>query len=192
MVILIGEVIIEFLANLENHLKEMRKSLDVNDIKELIESINNSESIFIMGAGRSGFVAKSFAMRLMHLGYSVYVVGETVTPKIKKQDLLIAISGSGETTSVLNIAMKAKSMVGSKIAVLTSNRNSNLAKLADVVVVLKGKIKTEKDERLSKLAPLGTMFELTSMIFLDALIAELLSLKGLDEENLRERHAILE
>lgn len=192
MVILIGEVIIEFLANLENHLKEMRKSLNVNDIKELIESINNSESIFIMGAGRSGFVAKSFAMRLMHLGYSVYVVGETVTPKIKKQDLLIAISGSGETTSVLNIAMKAKSMVGSKIAVLTSNRNSNLAKLADVVVVLKGKIKTEKDERLSKLAPLGTMFELTSMIFLDALIAELLSLKGLDEENLRERHAILE
>jgi 6-phospho-3-hexuloisomerase len=192
VVILIGEVIIEFLANLENHLKEMRKSLDVNDIKELIESINNSESIFIMGAGRSGFVAKSFAMRLMHLGYSVYVVGETVTPKIKKQDLLIAISGSGETTSVLNIAMKAKSMVGSKIAVLTSNRNSNLAKLADVVVVLKGKIKTEKDERLSKLAPLGTMFELTSMIFLDALIAELLSLKGLDEENLRERHAILE
>jgi 6-phospho-3-hexuloisomerase len=145
-----------------------------------------------MGAGRSGFVAKSFAMRLMHLGYSVYVVGETVTPKIKKQDLLIAISGSGETTSVLNIAMKAKSIVGSKIAVLTSNKNSSLAKLSDVVVLLKGKVKTEKDDKIARLAPLGTMFELTSMIFLDALVAELLSLRGLDEENLRERHAILE
>ncbi len=192
MVILTGKLIIEFLENLEQHIRQMRESLDIEKIEELIEIINNSENIFIMGAGRSGFVAKSFAMRLMHLGYSVYVVGETVTPKIKKQDLLIAISGSGETTSVLNIAMKAKSIVGSKIAVLTSNKNSSLAKLSDVVVLLKGKVKTEKDDKIARLAPLGTMFELTSMIFLDALVAELLSLRGLDEENLRERHAILE
>jgi 6-phospho-3-hexuloisomerase len=88
--------------------------------------------------------------------------------------------------------MKAKSIVGSKIAVLTSNKNSSLAKLSDVVVLLKGKVKTEKDDKIARLAPLGTMFELTSMIFLDALVAELLSLRGLDEENLRERHAILE
>jgi 6-phospho-3-hexuloisomerase len=192
VVILTGKLIIEFLENLEQHIRQMRESLDIEKIEELIEIINNSENIFIMGAGRSGFVAKSFAMRLMHLGYSVYVVGETVTPKIKKQDLLIAISGSGETTSVLNIAMKAKSIVGSKIAVLTSNKNSSLAKLSDVVVLLKGKVKTEKDDKIARLAPLGTMFELTSMIFLDALVAELLSLRGLDEENLRERHAILE
>lgn len=192
MIVLTGELISEFLRNLENHIRNLREELDTSQIEQLIKSINSSKNIFIMGAGRSGFVAKAFAMRLMHLGYSVYVVGETVTPKIKKDDLLIAISGSGETSSVINIAMKAKSMVGSKVAALTSNRNSSLAKLSDVVVTLKGKVKTEKDEKISKLAPLGTMFELTSLIFLDALVAELLNMKGLDEEDLKERHAILE
>lgn len=146
----------------------------------------------MIGAGRSGFVAKAFAMRLMHLGYSVYVVGETVTPKIKEDDLLIAISGSGETTSVINITMKAKSIVGSKIAAITNNVNSTLARMSDVVVVLKGKVKTERNEQISRLAPLGTMFELTSLVFLDGLIAELLSIKGLKEKDLEERHAILE
>ncbi|RLI83656.1 6-phospho-3-hexuloisomerase [Archaeoglobales archaeon] len=192
MIVLTGELILEFLKNLENHLRNLREELDISQVEELIASINSSQNIFIMGAGRSGFVAKAFAMRLMHLGYSVYVVGETVTPKIKKEDLLIAISGSGETSSVINIAMKAKSMVGSKVAALTSNRNSNLARLSDVVVTLKGKVKTEKDEKIAKLAPLGTMFELTSLIFLDALVAELLNMKGLNEEDLKERHAILE
>ncbi|AGK60200.1 3-hexulose-6-phosphate isomerase [Archaeoglobus sulfaticallidus PM70-1] len=192
MVVLTGEMILEFLETLENHIRELRTSIDMESVGKLIESIVSSRSIFIMGAGRSGFVAKSFAMRLMHLGYNVYVVGETTTPKIKKDDLLITISGSGETSSVVNITMKAKSMVGSKIAVITSSPNSSLAKMSDVVVVIKGKVKTEKDDRISKLAPLGTMFELTSMIFLDALVAELLNIKGLTEDNLKEKHAILE
>jgi len=190
--ILTGEMIIEFLKNLENHIKTLREELDLDQIQELINTINNSRNIFVIGAGRSGFVAKAFAMRLMHLGYSVYVVGETVTPKIKEDDLLIAISGSGETTSVINITMKAKSIVGSKIAAITNNVNSTLARMSDVVVVLKGKVKTERNEQISRLAPLGTMFELTSLVFLDGLIAELLSIKGLKEKDLEERHAILE
>ncbi len=192
MKILTGEMIIEFLKNLENHIKTLREELDLDQIQELINTINNSRNIFVIGAGRSGFVAKAFAMRLMHLGYSVYVVGETVTPKIKEDDLLIAISGSGETTSVINITMKAKSIVGSKIAAITNNVNSTLARMSDVVVVLKGKVKTERNEQISRLAPLGTMFELTSLVFLDGLIAELLSIKGLKEKDLEERHAILE
>jgi 6-phospho-3-hexuloisomerase len=185
-------MLIRFLDTLENHIRNIKNDLDIDKVQEFIAAIENARSIFVMGAGRSGFVAKAFAMRLMHLGYNVYVVGETVTPRIKKEDLLIAISGSGETSSVVNISRKAKEMIGSKLVAITQNKNSTLAKMSDIVVLLKGKTKTEKNDEIAKLAPLGTMFELTALIFLDGLVAEIMNMKNLTEKDLEDRHAVLE
>ena len=187
-----GEQILKFLDTFENQIRTLKENLNFEEIERLIEAIQNANSIFVLGAGRSGFIAKAFAMRLMHCGYNVYVVGETVTPRIGKDDLLIAISGSGETTSVVNISRKAKEAIGSKLVAITSHNNSSLARISDVVVQIKGKIKTARDEELSKIAPLGTMFELTVMVFLDALIAELMSVRNLTEQDLEGRHAVLE
>ncbi|HDD36497.1 MAG TPA: 6-phospho-3-hexuloisomerase, partial [Archaeoglobus veneficus] len=161
-------------------------------VEQMIDVIENSNSIFVVGAGRSGFIAKAFAMRLMHLGYRVYVVGETVTPRIGKNDVLIAISGSGETTSVVNISKKAKEIANSKLVAVTNNKNSTLAKMSDVIVLLKGKVKTERNDEIAEIAPLGTMFELTAMIFLDAIVAELMEIKHLTEKDLEAKHAVLE
>ncbi len=189
---LVGEMLIKFLDTLEKHVRNIKNELDMTKVQELIDAIEGARSIFVMGAGRSGFVAKAFAMRLMHLGYNVYVVGETVTPRIKKEDLLIAISGSGETTSVVNISRKAKELIGSKLVAITQNKDSTLAKMSDIVVLLKGKTKTERNDEIAKIAPLGTMFELTALIFLDGLVAELMKLKNLTEKDLEARHAVLE
>ena len=189
---LVGEMLIKFLDTVENHIRNIKKDLDLAKVQELIDAIEGARSIFVMGAGRSGFVAKAFAMRLMHLGYNVYVVGETVTPRIKKEDLPIAISGSGETTSVVNISRKAKELIGSKLVAITQNKDSTLAKMSDIVVLLKGKTKTEKNDEIARIAPLGTMFELTALIFLDGLIAELMKIKNLTEKDLEARHAVLE
>ena len=187
-------MLMRFLDKLESHIKTVKNELDLDKVKELIDAIEEAERIFVIGAGRSGIIAKAFAMRLMHLGYNVYVVGETVTPRIRENDLLIAISGSGETTSVVSISRKAKEMIGSKLATITQNKNSTLAKMSDIVVLLKGKTKIEinNDDEISKLAPLGTLFELTALIFLDGLVAELMNLKNLTEKDLEARHAILE
>ena len=189
---MVGEQMVKFLDTVEKQVKNLKENINFSEIEKAINAIQNARRIFVMGAGRSGFVAKAFAMRLMHCGYDVYVVGETVTPRIGKDDLLIAISGSGETTSVVNISKKAKELIGSKIMSVTSNKESTLAKISDIIVYIKAKIKTEKDDELSKIAPLGTMFELTVMIFLDALIAELMSLRNLTEKDLEDRHAVLE
>jgi len=78
------------------------------------------------------------------------------------------------------------------LAAITQNENSTLAKMSDVVVLLSGKNKYQKDETLSSIAPLGTMFELTALIFLDGLVAELMNLKSLTEKDLEKRHAVLE
>ncbi len=188
----LGRKLCQFLECIQNQIKNLMENLDLDKISEFITALETAENIFVMGAGRSGFIAKAFAMRLMHLGYKVYVVGETVTPRISKKDLLISISGSGETTSVVNISKKAKDLIGSKLIAITGNEKSTLAKMSDIVIVLKAKDKMIKDEKVSDLAPLGTLFELTAMIFLDGLVAELMHLKKLTEKDLEARHAVLE
>jgi 6-phospho-3-hexuloisomerase len=156
--------------------------------------------ILVLGAGRSGLVGRAFAMRLMHLGFQVYVTGETITPSIGKGDLIIALSGSGTTKLVVTAAEIGKT-VDAKIIAITSYADSDLAKLADQIVLIKGrtKIADEKDYFLRQLmgdfepmAPLGTVFEISLMTFLDGVIVELMHRLGLKENELRKRHATIE
>src|ERR1700724_946320 len=100
--------------------------VDQEELTHFIKTIQSGKRIFVVGEGRSGLMAKSFAMRLMHLGASVYVVGETITPSIEKDDILVAVSGSGTTKSILFFAQKA-SELGCKVAALTTNPESELA-----------------------------------------------------------------
>ncbi|WP_143800270.1 SIS domain-containing protein, partial [Oenococcus oeni] len=79
-------------------LQEITTVMDDVDEKQLqaVEKIISKEKrIFVLGAGRSGLMAKGFAMRLMHIGYTVYVIGETITPSIAAGDVLVSVSGSG-------------------------------------------------------------------------------------------------
>lgn len=156
-----------------------------SNIEEMLNALDKAEKIFVVGIGRSGFVGKAFAMRLMHLGYRAFVVGETITPRIGKGDLLIAISGSGETGYVVAIAKKAKEL-GAKVIAVTSSQTSTLAKFSDLVILLKSKFGKE----VANIAPLGTIFELTAMVFFDSIIAEIMERKKLKEEDLAKRHSI--
>jgi 6-phospho-3-hexuloisomerase len=169
-------------------------------IEALIVAKKEGRRIFVVGAGRSGLVAKAFAMRLMHMGFDVYVVGETIMPPIRKGDLLLAVSGSGRTKTVVAVAEAAKS-VGARVIALTTYPDSPLGKVADIVVRIPGRTKLaiEEDYLIRQirgyhepLAPLGTLFEVTTMIFLDGVVAELMSILGITEEEMRERHTNVE
>lgn len=188
------------MLGITRHVEKVAKELDSAQVDRLAASIIGAKKIFVYGAGRSGLVARAFAMRLMHLGLNVYVVGETVTPAVEKEDLLLTISGSGETTSVVNAAIVAKK-AQAKIALITSYPESSLGKLADSVVLIRGrtKLSLEKDFDLRQmkgehysLAPLGTLFEISSLIFLDGLVAELMKRMKKSEEDLRTKHATIE
>ncbi|NOZ58924.1 MAG: 6-phospho-3-hexuloisomerase [Euryarchaeota archaeon] len=194
------EVLKEAMFSITKHVEQVAEELGEEEVEALIQSIISAKKVFVYGAGRSGLVAKAFAMRLMHLGINVFVVGEIITPAIEKEDLLITISGSGETTSVVNAAKIAKN-VGAKVALITTYPNSSLGRLADIVVVVKGrtKLKGEKDFVMRQikgehypLAPLGTLFEIAVLIFLDAIIVELMVRLGKTEEEMRTRHATIE
>ena len=112
--------------------------LDEDTVNQFEEIIMESKNIFVTGAGRSGLAAKAFAMRLMHLGLSAYVVGETISPAIHDDDCIIAISGSGETNTIVSAASIAKNR-GSKVLAVTSYPDSSLGQLADGYILFKGR-----------------------------------------------------
>jgi 6-phospho-3-hexuloisomerase len=169
-------------------------------IETLVDAYRRGSKVFVTGAGRSGLVIKAFALRLMHLGFQVYVMGETIVPSMKKGDVLIALSGSGRTKSVVSVAEAAKS-VGAVIVSITTYLDSPLARLGDVVVLIPGRTKLAREDDYyvrqvmglhEPLTPLGTLFEDTAMIFLDGVIVELMEKLGVSEDDLKERHANVE
>ncbi len=175
--------------------------LDEESIDKFENIIIESENVFVTGAGRSGLAAKAFAMRLMHLGLSAYVVGETISPAINEEDCIIAISGSGETNTIVSAVKIAKNR-GSKVLVVTSYPESALGQLADSCLLVKGRTKKEVDDEnymkrqingnYTSLTPLGTAFELTTLVFLDAIVSELMEKMHQTESDLKARHTVLE
>jgi len=172
-----------------------KQQLDDQQIEKIIKEIFQfNQRIFVTGAGRSGKVAESFAMRLAQLGYDTRVLGEPTAPPVEKDDLFIAISGSGEHQVTQS---KIAKEIGAKIIVITSQKESPLAQLADAVLIIPGRTKEEslsssyEERRIRGLPvfPLGTAFEDFSMIVLDAIISHLAVMKKKTEEDLRKRHA---
>ena len=183
-------------------IQETLSNVSIEQVEKMVTMMLDAidHRILIIGVGRSGLIGKSFAMRLMHLGFNVYVMGETITPAIGKDDLIISISGSGSTKLVVIAAEIAKE-VEAKIIAVTSYPNSSLGKIADHIVQIRGRTKLakEKDYFLRQisgihapLAPLGTMFEISASVFLDSVIAEVISKLGKTEEELRKKHATIE
>ena len=95
--------------------------LDEEQVEKMIQMILDAKNkkIFVVGMGRSGFVGRAFALRLMNLGFNVYFLGETITPAAEKDDLVIAISGTGMTKLVLSATTVAKE-IGTRVVAITS------------------------------------------------------------------------
>ena len=170
-----------------NKLSSVLSSTENAYADRLTRLLNQSSRIFVAGAGRSGLVARFFAMRLMHGGYDVYVVGEIVTPSIRKGDLLIVISGSGETETMISFTKRAKEL-GARIALVCTKSSSTIGDLSDMV------FRIGSPEQYTKVVgmPMGTTFELSTLLFLESTIAHIIHTKKIPEEQMRTRHANLE
>ncbi len=178
--------------------------LDLEKVENFIKLILDSRSkkIFVVGQGRSGFVGRAFALRLMNMGLTVYFLGETITPAAGKDDLIVAISGSGTTKITLTASSTAKE-IGAQVVAVTSYPESPLGDLADLVMPIGGRTKfgwpKEEDYLVRQilgesetLSPLGSIFENNCMVFLDSMVVELMHRLGKNEDELRRLHATLE
>jgi 6-phospho-3-hexuloisomerase len=182
------------MVEISKQIEQNENSINNDDIISLInlilETKNDDNMVFVYGAGRSGFVGRCFAQRLMHLGLKSCFVSDAVTHQYTKKDLLILISGSGETTSPVAIANRARK-IGGKIALLTSNQNSTIGKVSDLIIKIEGK---SKDKALVEetLAPYTSLFDISTLSILDSIGGTLMKLLGVTEEDIDKRHASIE
>jgi len=159
----------------------------IKALEDMIESIVSAKKIFLYGVGRSGLVAKGFAIRLVQLGLNVFFIGESNTPMVEKDSLVIILSNTGQTMSAVQTANITR-RIGAKMIAITSNSHSKLVDAASEVILLASDMQ-DTDERKS-IAPLGTVFEEASWLMLDAVLAVLMKKLGETDLSMRKRHAI--
>ena len=176
------------------NLYKNREIVDYEKIFQLIEifikTYTNNRMVFVYGAGRSGFIGKCFSQRLMHLGFKTCFISDTITYRYKAEDLLLIVSGSGETTSPLAIAKKAKE-IGGKLILITANPLSGIAKLADLTIQIEGKTK-DKALLSETLAPYTSLFDISTLAILDTIGGIIMKRIGVSEEEIDKKHASIE
>lgn len=160
------------------------------EAQRLSEAIRKARRIFVYGEGRSGFMGKAFAMRLMHGGYDVYVIGETITPSVKAGDLFVAISGSGATASIVDGAKKAKK-AGAELFAVTTHRESELAAASDGLLEVPAATKHRRGHEPQTIQPLGNQFDQSLHLLLDAVVMATVEKEDTTRvhERMHQRHA---
>ncbi len=166
-------------------------SLRDQEIDLFVQSILAAKRVFVVGEGRTGLMMKSFAMRLMHMGFCVFVAGETITPAMRAGDLLIAGSGSGSTQSVLHTARTAATL-GAHVIAATAHPESHLGGLAETAVHIAAATKGRLEGETVSAQPLGSLFDQCLHVVLDAICLRLVSMLHEKPENLLERHTNIE
>lgn len=168
-------------------LKRIQSTLaeDVENTEEFVDLILGARKVFLYGVGRSGLIAKAFAIRLVQMGLEVFFVGETVTPIVEEGNVVVIVSYTGETMSAMQTANIVR-RVGAKVVTITAHRHSKIASASNLVI----EINPPKDEDRKRLAPLGTLFEDATLIYLDGIVASLMEKLGQSEGSMRKRHAI--
>lgn len=159
------------------------RQVDEEDVEKLVASILSSDQVFIAGMGRSGLMARPFAMRLMQMRFPTYLVGDATTPAIGHGDLLIAISGSGETKITHHIASAAKA-AGAKVLLLTAQTKSSIGDISDQKLVL--------PNASQPALPLKSTFEGAVHILLDAVVILIMEKTGVTQQEMMKRHSNLE
>jgi len=174
----------------QDEISGVLQSVDPAQVAALVTELRLADRIFVTGAGRSGLVLKMAAMRLMHLGLTVHVVGEITAPAIRSGDLLLAASGSGTTAGVVKAAETAAAQ-GARIAAYTTNAGSPLAKAASAVVIIPAAQKTDHGSSLSRQYS-GSLFEQVLFATTEAVFQGLWDEDAATPEELWQRHANLE
>ena len=173
------------LRSILDELVDVLSHVDRADMERLLDVMRAGKRVFVAGIGRSGLMARGLAMRLMHLDFEVYVVGETTTPSIGRGDLLVCCSRYGKSRTLHTYVAKAHE-VGAKAALVTMTAKSPLAKGADHVFVI------PVEEGGKSRQPLGTIFEQSLLVYCDALVMLAMERLGVSEKEMARRHTQLE
>jgi len=119
-------------------LRGLESVIDPKAVEASVEAILRASHLLISGVGASGVVAIDLQQKLARLGLKAVFTADSDMQIVEacalcKQDVLIAISYSGETNSVLKVAREAKKN-GSTVIAITRIGGNSLTKLADLTL----------------------------------------------------------
>lgn len=180
--------------NVDIVLSECQKILmavSEEDTKVLIDKIMSAEKVFFVGVGRVMLSLKAVAKRLAHIGIDTHIVGEITEPAIKRGDVLIAASGSGESIFPKEIAKKAKAL-GAEVIMIGSNRESTLATVADYMVRVPTNTKMKFADEIASQQIMTSLFEQFLLLYGDIIAKIIVEKNNIDMDSLWEYHANLE
>ncbi len=183
--------ITDHISLIQNEISAVLKTVKQQQVDQFKHEILNANKIVVCGAGRVGYAAKGFGMRLAHLGLNAYSLGDATVPSIAKGDLLIVATGSGETQTIFDLVTIAKRNL-SAIVAITGNPASRIGMLADHIVQISAPSKTKAIEGLVSIQPMTTLNEQCLSLFFDAVILQLMDQMNETHDSMWARHSNLE
>lgn len=175
-------------------LSDLQRVLDgvrARDLAAFARELLHAERVFVTGLGRTGLMARGFAMRLMHLGRRVYHVGDVITPAIGRGDLLVICTRTGRSP-VLGHYIKIARRARGRVAVVTADAKSPAARGAHAVLAIDDRKALKARKNSARRLPLGSLFEQALLIVLDQVVLDLMDALHLGERDLEGRHTTFE
>ncbi|MFE9252229.1 6-phospho-3-hexuloisomerase [Streptomyces sp. NPDC007088] len=155
----------------------------------LVNALAGARQVVVVGAGRSKLAIEAFAMRLAHMGVPTSVYSDVTAPPVGQGDLVVACSGSGETSGVVQLATSAVE-AGAGLAAVVGEPDSTLGRRADMLVVLREYSRGRAPGRSEQF--IGTLFEQTALLFFDSVVLALERAGAVHDEDMRRRHTNME
>ena len=168
-------------------IEELKKSLDAESLTKALDFMQNSTGrIIITGMGKSGHIGKKIAASLASTGTPSFFVHPAEASHgdlgmITDDDVVIAISNSGESRELIDILNYCKRF-GIKLIAITKNQDSSLGKAGDVVLLLPNN---------GEACPLGlapTSSTTATLVLGDILTIRMIDRKGFSKEDFNDRH----
>ena len=183
---IISDIVEKSIESISRHVRNkvlpmLQKEKTAKFIALLLKTRDSSNRIILNAAGRIGEIASFFGHQLTALNFNVlrYVEG---TPEfiVKKDDLVLTLSGSGTTGSIINnlkdAAIKTKNLV-----VITAKMNVDTWKISEsqndqILIYVPGATKDDiNDENTENYLPLSSSFEYSVMLYLEGIIEAIIA-----------------
>lgn len=167
-----------------NEISMASQTIDSDQVNRVVKLICDPqfEHIVGFGAGRMGYSLRAFIMRLSHIGFTSYMIGDTNFPKINNHTLVLINSSSGETPTSVLYAEQAHS-AGAVIASVTQDAQSSVAKLSKEII-------TYDDIKSSQI--MKTLPEQLSFVLFDVMSEMVIQQLVGDKEIISQNHSISE
>jgi len=158
-----------------------------DEVGTVIASLLDAPRVFVLGVGREGLAARSFAMRLSHIGLETHWGWDDTTPAITSHDVFVLVNGSGAIGHLDYIFTQVK-RTGATTIVITGVPDAATPSSADHVLAIPASVYKGAGDLVPSIQPMGSLFEQSTLITLDLIVLLLVRNKQLSFADLAARH----